>query len=710
MPVVRVAVLLFTLCFPAFRGIVNAQHRCGTVEYMKLLRQQKKIKQTDTQFEDWLLKRKLEQLRQFRTEQSHGGPYEIPVVVHVIHNGDAVGVDENISSAQINSQLNVINNDFKRLNADAVNTPAAFQPLAGSIDITFVLARSDPNGLPTTGIVRLNGGQSSWSMFAEEAEYKALSYWPSEDYLNIWVIKSASTLIGYAQFPVSDDIPGLEEFTDGIAATDGVVIDYMSFGSVDDGPFNLDPAYNKGRTLTHELGHFLGLRHLWGDDDNCATDYVSDTPPQDIDTSGCPSGVRTDACSPLAPGYMYQNFLDYTNDACMNLFTDGQVDRMELVLSDPAIPRRLSLLTSPGLLPPSCDDLDVALTAVVSPGVVTCNPFPQLNVQVLNLSCDPVTSLQIQFSVNGSSAVTTTFSGLNIASGATHTLQCGSLSLSSAENEISLTVTQVNGQPDDQPANNSLQTGILVDQSTDFVPLVQSFNDNSFGYWSNFNPSAGAFWNLNGTSGDYRARYSASSAASGDRSWLVSPVLDFSTLTEASVFFDLSYEWDGENSDTFEVYQSYDCGDTYSATSIALQGQQLQNASGRKFLDLTPLVGGSNVRVAFVATSAGGSEIDVDNIEFYQSNDKTPINTGSEPYAVYWQSPGEPAITFSLDQRMDVQLEIVDMMGRRYLATTLPQVLNQTYPINLTHATQGIYIVRVQLGTRYYATKVFIAP
>src|SRR5688572_11566516 len=211
---------------------------------MQNLLEKKGVPQKNEEFEQWI-QTKISQRKNRKTLRTQAGPYKIPVVFHVIHTGTPVGSDVNISDARIISQLEVLNEDFKRLNSDAGNTPAEFLSLAGSLDLEFVFAKQSPEGLPTNGIVRVNGNQPSWSSNQDE-QLKALSYWPSEDYLNIWVTNLSGGFLGYAQFPVSN-LPGLEEFQDGLAPTDGVVIDYTVFGVG-----SSDPQYNLGRTTTHE--------------------------------------------------------------------------------------------------------------------------------------------------------------------------------------------------------------------------------------------------------------------------------------------------------------------------------------------------------------------------------------------------------------------------------------------------------------------------
>src|SRR6478735_2311170 len=209
---VRFVSILFFL--PLLSNLVQAQERCNTVPYMQNLLQKKGITQKTEQFEEWM-QTKLSQRRNRSNLRTLAGPYKIPVVVHVIHNGTSIGSGINISDAQIVSQLEVLNADFKRLNSDASNTPAEFLSVAGSLDVEFILAKQSPEGLPTTGIVRVNGNQSSWSVNQDEV-LKAVSYWPSEDYLNIWVTNLSGGFLGYAQFPVSN-LPGLEDYQDGLA-------------------------------------------------------------------------------------------------------------------------------------------------------------------------------------------------------------------------------------------------------------------------------------------------------------------------------------------------------------------------------------------------------------------------------------------------------------------------------------------------------------
>lgn len=294
--------------------------------------------------------------------------YTLPVVVHVVHNGEAVGKGANISQAQIQSQLDVLNEDYRNRNADGALVPAPFQPLRADAQFQFVLAVRDPSGrlLPEPGIDRVDRTALSlpappYDLPTVESTIKPATDWNPEQYLNIWVLDLGTTVLGYAQFP--DNTAGLAGLSPsgGDAATDGVVIAYAAFGRVG----TLFPNYNKGRTLTHELGHWLGLLHVWGDS-NCGDDYCADTPTQETSNIGCRTFPHV-SCSNGPTGDMFMNFLDYSDDACLQLFTGDQKGRMQDVLAA-GTPRRASLLTSPAL----CTGPPLAATAAVAGGSTVC--------------------------------------------------------------------------------------------------------------------------------------------------------------------------------------------------------------------------------------------------------------------------------------------------------------------------------------------------
>ena len=257
--------------------------------------------------------------------------YMIPVVVHVVYKTEA----QNISDIEIFEQINILNEDFRRLNPDSINTLPGFQDVAADCGIEFCLAQFDPEGNPTTGIIRTPTDTSEWLLaFSERVKYSDQGgddAWPAISYLNIWVCNLQDGILGYAYGPPTGTP------SDG----DGIVVDYKNFGQ---GDVSSKP-YDLGRTATHEIGHWLGLTHIWGDDGvSCdGTDLIGDTPNQSEATYGCPEGeIIVDECTAVEPGIMYQNYMDYTDDACMNIFTEGQKNKMRSVIET----KRASLLFS----------------------------------------------------------------------------------------------------------------------------------------------------------------------------------------------------------------------------------------------------------------------------------------------------------------------------------------------------------------------------
>ncbi|MEE2802433.1 MAG: M43 family zinc metalloprotease [Bacteroidota bacterium] len=237
----------------------------------------------------------------------NGAVITIPVVVHVIYSN----ATQNISQAQIQSQIDVLNEDFRRTNSDRDNTWSQ----AADMQIEFCLAQVDPNGNPTNGITRKASSVTSWNTTQNRMKSSATGGtdpWDTTQYLNMWTVSALNSngrpgILGYAQFP------------GGNRATDGVVMGYNYFGRVG----AVSAPFDGGRTTTHEVGHFLGLRHIWGDGPCGADDFVADTPESDASNGGCQIGSVS--CGSVD---MVQNYMDYSDDACMNLFTAGQKARM----------------------------------------------------------------------------------------------------------------------------------------------------------------------------------------------------------------------------------------------------------------------------------------------------------------------------------------------------------------------------------------------
>ena len=267
----------------------------------------------------------------------------IPVVVHVLYHTD----EENLAPIQIESQIESLNRDFRLRNDDRRDVPEPFQKFVADTLIEFALAVRDPQGNATTGITRTrtsiekfpydstdNRATEKLDNMIKHDEFGKAA-WPSGDYLNIWTCSIGAGLLGYAQFP------------GGPPSTDGVVITNTAFGSTG----LAQPPFNLGRTAVHEVGHYLNLLHIWGDDGiQCSgSDKVYDTPNQ---AGANRSEVKKHdfphiSCNNGPHGDMFMNYMDYVDDDTMVMFTKGQLERMNAALEGP----RKSLAASNGLVP-----------------------------------------------------------------------------------------------------------------------------------------------------------------------------------------------------------------------------------------------------------------------------------------------------------------------------------------------------------------------
>jgi len=241
----------------------------------------------------------------------------IPIVVHVVWRSAA----ENLSLRQIRSQIAVLNRDFRAKSPDHKQVPAVWQGLVADAGIEFELASQGPDGRPTDGVTRTRTQRASFGTgdSVKSAKTGGADAWPSDRYLNLWVCALSGGLLGYAQFP------------GGPKRTDGVVITASAFGTTG----SAKPPFDRGRTSVHEIGHWLNLRHIWGDTEDCSgTDFIADTPNAAGPNYGRPRFPHV-SCANGPSGDMFMNFMDYVDDAAMLLFTPEQVARMHATLQGP---------------------------------------------------------------------------------------------------------------------------------------------------------------------------------------------------------------------------------------------------------------------------------------------------------------------------------------------------------------------------------------
>jgi len=360
-----------------------ASEKCGTMEALNRI----------TQANPAVLS-KLQAVENFTQKNTSNKKSEkevitIPIVFHVVY----ATIMENLSDERILSQLDVLNEDFRKLNSNADNTLDIFKDRAADLEIEFCLAQTDPEGLPTTGINRVFSDSTTFSLF-DNMKFTAnggSDAWPADEYLNFWVCDLEPGFLGYAQFPGMDN------------STDGVVVDYVHVGRG-----FLDGI--TGRTATHEVGHWINLRHIWGDGDCMEDDLVDDTPPANTFHSGCPLMVNTCIGTENEPD-MVQNFMDYSDDECLTLFTEGQKERARAIF-EPGGPRQ-AITTSNKCAIPELADLDARLIEIIEPmqNQNYCTNPVSPTIKFRNFGNTNITSVKAEVFVDGISTSSSSWSG-----------------------------------------------------------------------------------------------------------------------------------------------------------------------------------------------------------------------------------------------------------------------------------------------------------
>lgn len=488
---------------PLCKGIAQEGKRfgktifCGSSEYEATLQKNYPDRATTAEFEEWLAP-KVQAIKNRKAQSNARNANEvfsIPVVVHVIHNGDAVGTGENISDEQILSQITVLNQDYRRLaGTPGFNT----NPVGADVGIEFCLAQRDPDGLATTGIVRHNISNTNWDVNTIEQTLKAQTQWDPNIYMNLWVVSDITFEIfgmqipgikGYAQFPSMTGLEGLDGEND-IASHSGVVIGHKYFGSPEIYPGGTYDSENvRGRTASHEIGHFFGLRHIWGDGDCTVDDFCADTPVAAEATDGvCPSGQ--DTC-PDSPGLdMVENYMDYSSEACMNIFTLDQKYRIMAVLENS--PRRAPLTSSTACMAAEEHQNDGSLR-IGQIEVVTCSNTFSPTLTLFNSGTLPLTSAVISYHIDNGAVATYNWSG-NLLHAQEAVINLPVLTATQGPHEFHADILSVNGTADESSFNNTRQAAFTIALNLDITEVTIEIQQDVFG--------SETTWELTNSSGE----------------------------------------------------------------------------------------------------------------------------------------------------------------------------------------------------------------
>ena len=671
---------LIAITFILLAGItsVSAQNWCGAVEHRQELYANKPA-------EAAILEKKLEAFNKLQQENSALGAksdahYIIPVVFHIIHQGGS----ENISIDQINDQMDLLNADFSHLNSDTSNTPAVFAEYAGDTNIEFRLAKLDPNGNCTEGVTR------TFSNLTANARdnVKALIQWDPQHYLNVWIVKSieissssGGIVIGFAQFP--DQL-----WAD--AETDGVVVRHDYCGSIE------TASGNYGRTLTHEVGHWLNLKHIWGDSD-CGSDFVNDTPTSEepnygVCTSNFPWHVGSSYCSAgasqtitQASGEMFMNYMDYSDDYCMNMFSLGQGARMRSAITT----YRNNLV----------NDANIAATGTGDEyATVACAPIAEFtsnyiygcagdgfnyNNETYNTPTDSISSFEW------------TFEG---GTPATSSEQNPSVDYN--ESGVFMTTLTVTNSVGSSTISKESYVTISADDADMSAPYFQNFESSEFPTFDNnphWNWSLSASEDLtwerttqasspnlspidNGANNaSYRIR-SSEFDEMGEVHTLLTPSIDLSnTTTPIRGYFDLAHaRKNGNSDDQLLIHVSDNCGRSWTKRFDKGTDALATNGGGNSFFDFVPtdsqweqysvnlnaFAGESNVILKFEFSGSEGNWLYIDNFVVCNSNELSLEENLFTDFNIYPNpSKGDATIEFELYQESQIQITLSNVYG-----------------------------------------------
>lgn len=637
----------------------------------------------------------LEEFTQSYTEQSGESMppvYTIPVVFHIIHDYGA----ENISDAQILDAMSILNIDFRKLNADTASIVPAFQSLCSDAEIEFKLAKTDPWGNCTTGITRT----ASQETYIGDDGSK-LGPWPRNKYLNIWVVKNiGSGAAAYAYLPGTAPSSGV----------DGIICRYDYVGSIG------TSSVSKSRTLTHEIGHFLNLRHVWGNTNQpgvaCGDDLVNDTP-ETMGWTSC-NLTNNDVCN-VGIEENVQNYMDYSY--CSKMFTSGQVTRMRAALNSSTASRN-NLWTSGNL---------TATGVNLSPAPL-CAPVADFDASVTTFCV-------------GTSVTFTDMSWAGQTASWSWSFPGGTPSSSTAQNPtvtystpgvytVSLTSTNTTG------SNTKTKTNyITVFSTTAMYSSWQFYDGFDIGGtipnadWTVYNPDNNNTW-IRATNGVYFSpgyciMITNVSSMNGQIDEVMGPTFNLSQINSPYLHYRVAFaQKNSANADRLRVFVSTNCGQTWILKGAKV-GSQLATVNPqtatfvptsvpqwrKDSISLSAQATSTNVRIKFEFQSDAGNNIYLDDINVSGPLGGTEIEQDQYSLLAY-PNPSSDAstISFSLPENKNLQLGVYDMLGRNVLEVFTGELDAGTYEfsINSSNLEPGIYFIRLVVDGNITTRKIIV--
>jgi hypothetical protein len=696
----------------------NIHRTCGTMDHHEYLKQTRPNYEKD--FNEF--NKKLDEYikNESKNSQQKNVNITIPVVVHILYQN----ATENISDARAIEQVTVLNEDFQKNNADTTIIPSIFKSRAAGTNITFCLAQRDPNGNPTNGIIHK---ATTVSTFSTDDKVKSSAQggddaWNVSKYVNIWVCDLGTSLLGYGEFPTAS-----------LSNTYGLVLNYRYTGKT-----GASAPFNRGRTGTHEFGHCFNLFHIWGDDGTACTgsDQVNDTPNQKGENYGSPAfpqgtSATGGCCNAADQSSMYMNYMDYSDDAAMAMFTAGQIARINAVVN--TAPWNI-LQSSDGCNSVNLVANDAGIFNVASPNGILCSTSIQPTVTLKNNGNTVMTTCDINYKVDNGAISTFNWTG-NLASLATTVVNLPSIPVTAGNHTLTVYTSNPNGSGDGNATNDQSTSTFTVVAVGNALPYFQGFETTPFPTAQGItlsNPDNSITWSstttakFSGTRSAFVDNWNYANAQ-GQRDEMILPNLDFSNSTNSQLTFQVAYTyWTTTGtaySDTLEILASGDCGATYTSVykkwRDALKTAPPVSSNNNAFVptasqwrletvNLAQFDGNNNVIVKFRNITDYEDNLYVDDINIAASTVGLNQLENTSVYVNLYPNPTSGILKYevynqSINQKYEIN--VYDLLGKKVMQVKDSESIGK---IDISNLNEGVYQIEVKGTTSSYFKKLIL--